>query len=35
MGELLKQFDEKPPASTLTIPAHFHEAIKSVAPRQR
>jgi hypothetical protein len=27
MGELLKQFDGKPPASTLTIPAHFHEAI--------
>jgi hypothetical protein len=26
---------EKPAHSTLTIPDHFHEAIKSLAPRQR
>jgi bifunctional non-homologous end joining protein LigD len=26
---------EKPAASTLTIPAHFHEAIMSLEPRQR
>ena len=26
---------EKPASSTLTIPAHFHEAIRKLTPEQR
>jgi hypothetical protein len=29
------EWAEKPVDSTLTIPAHFHEAIKRLAPRER
>jgi hypothetical protein len=29
------EWAEKPEASTLTIPAHFHEAVMQLSPEQR